>query len=240
MYYMYKYYEGKEIIDTDDLITAIKTASNYEADLYKNGRLIMSCLGLSHEDNAENLTKLGVIQYYKNGYLAWKYEDESKNIMKFFVSTHLYNYEGKQKVNVMIYDYRHYRDDIEFNTLEEAKNYLASEFGEVVEEFTANCLLDNENYDLKYVQGQGWLEDRMYYIIGVDSSNPMFSPPQLLCVQGDDQEKAIARYINIKHRTLLESEKKFIKVFGTSRSYVSGKLEEYLKKESSNETPQNF
>ena len=228
MYYMNRAYGGRQKLDTSDLITAIKHASNYEADLYKGNSLIMSPLGLEHEDNAKKLAKLGVVQYYKNKRLAWKYEDETKNIEKLYFSPYEYTNDGGTKVSISVHDYRNYKSDIEFNTLEEVQNYAADKYGEVVEEFSISCFLDNELYDLKHVRGKGWMKDRMYYIIGIDSTDHIISPPQLLCVFGDNKEKAMEKYLEIKGNRLFQDEKESLKVFGTSRDFVSGYLDEYL------------
>jgi hypothetical protein len=53
---MDKYWEG-DYKFTSDMLSAFQLASNYEADLYLNGRLIFSPLGLDWEDNKKLIIK---------------------------------------------------------------------------------------------------------------------------------------------------------------------------------------
>lgn len=227
---MQKYWEAEEKLYTDDLITAIKYASNYEADLYMDGRLIMSPLGWEHDYTKEVLAKHGVIQYYQNRRLQWKYADESKNKNLLYAHYHFYIYEGKNLASVTIHDYRQSKADVEFKSIEDFKVETELLYGEESDEIRVSCFLENELWDLLYVKGTGWLNERMYYIVGVQDDE-MPSPPRLLCVHGNNKELAIETYKEKYSEKLFDDELDKIKVFGTSRSFVGGDLLGYLSKE---------
>jgi hypothetical protein len=102
---MYRSYEEKKKLNTKDLLTAIKYTCNYEGDLYYNNSLVISCLGLSREENTKNLIKYGIETFVKNGYYNYKYKDKSKNSNKIYASFYAYNWDGVNKLDVKIHDY---------------------------------------------------------------------------------------------------------------------------------------
>jgi hypothetical protein len=102
---MHKYYEGEFPIDTDDILTAVKHALNYEADLYCNGSLIMSPLGLSREENTKQLEKYGIKTVLKNHTYCYEYIDSSKNTGEVFAQFYQYYWDGVLKLDVRIHDY---------------------------------------------------------------------------------------------------------------------------------------
>lgn len=53
---MFHYYEG-EYKFTSDMLSAFQLASNYEADLYLNGKLILSPLGFEYQENKKLIEK---------------------------------------------------------------------------------------------------------------------------------------------------------------------------------------
>lgn len=106
MFAIAKSFSGIKRIDTDDLLEAVKIASNNEADLYVNGKIIFSPMGYSQEENERQLSKLGITTYTSGPYLRYKYTDESKNNQRFYATFNEFEWEGKPNVQVFIYDYR--------------------------------------------------------------------------------------------------------------------------------------
>ena len=105
MFKMVRSYEGSKEINTKDLLTAIKYASNYEADLYYNGCLVISCLGLSMDDNIEKLKKFGIETFVENGCYNYRYQDKSKNNTQIYATFYAYNWKGTNKLDVKLNDY---------------------------------------------------------------------------------------------------------------------------------------
>lgn len=126
MFLMQKAYEGMERIDTEDLLTALKYALNYEADLYMDGKLICSPLGLSWEENLSILKKYGIVSVGNKRY-RFAYADESKNVNKIFASINEYIWNNEKCVDVRLNDYRQRKEDIEFSTKKELLEYLKQE-----------------------------------------------------------------------------------------------------------------
>lgn len=127
-------YEGVKKINTDNMLTALKTAMNYEADLYYNGRLIYSSMGLTDDENREILKKYGIVRKDHPTQICWKYEDESRNITKVYIDTILFNSKNNIEGNYMqinIGDYREYKDSIELNSIAELKKYIDSNFSNI-------------------------------------------------------------------------------------------------------------
>lgn len=109
--------EYRVTLKTDDILTAVKINSNYEADLYIDGQLAVSCLGLPMKDNAIKLMNFGITAYVKDGTWRYKYTDESKNVKRYYVSPQDYEWGGADKIQYNIHDYPTDKDDHEFESL---------------------------------------------------------------------------------------------------------------------------
>lgn len=227
---MVKAYEGSTRLETTNLIHAIKHVSNYEADLYIDGKLVMSCLGLDHEDNKKLLEKYGVVQFSKNKRLAWKYADESLNEDKIYAESYKYSWDGEPKVQVTLRDYRVSKEDGEFDTLEKVKAWITNEWGSTVTEINVTCFLENEHWSIKYTLANGWLEEP-YFVVGIFDS---FVPPWL-CIHADSEDEAIQKYIEKNKNKLFEDEYPRIKVHGRSRTFIEGSLEDWAQQNLSKE-----
>ncbi|WP_426455365.1 hypothetical protein ACP26L_36605 (plasmid) [Paenibacillus sp. S-38] len=104
---MARSYEGTRLLKTDDLLTAVRTTCNFEGDLYVNDTLVMSCLGLSREDNTRRLLKYGITSYVNKHTSSWayRYTDDSKNNPAYYLSYHHYKWDGERKVQFGVHDY---------------------------------------------------------------------------------------------------------------------------------------
>lgn len=83
---MDRYWEG-DYKFTSDMLSAFQLASNYEADLYLNGKLILSPLGLEYEDNVRLIQKYLGKRYANNKSFNLKgyknpYDKEIKNFQE--------------------------------------------------------------------------------------------------------------------------------------------------------------
>lgn len=114
---MERNYESRVTLKTNDILVAIKMNSNYEGDLYVDGQLAMSCLGLPMEENAIKLMKYGITAYVKNDRWRYKYTDESKNVKRYYVSPYAYKWDGVEKIQYNIHDYPTDKDVEEFESL---------------------------------------------------------------------------------------------------------------------------
>jgi hypothetical protein len=119
---------GRTLPEGTDLLTAVKNSMNYEADLYVNGYLLSSWMGLPMEENIENLAKEGITTYVQNGRYQFKYTDESKNVTKYYVETLEYQWEGTDKVQFNIGEYRSNKEELEFNDIESIKTFIEKEY----------------------------------------------------------------------------------------------------------------
>lgn len=82
-------YQGRKEISAKDLLTAVHISLNQEADLFEDGHLICSWLGLPMDQNIENLHLKGITTYVQNHQYCFKWTDESKNtnkiLLRFFL-----------------------------------------------------------------------------------------------------------------------------------------------------------
>ncbi|WP_145052728.1 hypothetical protein [Paenibacillus xylanexedens] len=126
-YSMSREYQGDSNLKTESLLEALHIAANYEASLYANGRLIMSCLGWPREMNYWSLRRQG-ITYYVNmlkGQWTYRYTDPSKNEKAYHVRVSPYSW-GNEPQLVAVIDSRkdEYGGSETFKTLQEAFKYV--------------------------------------------------------------------------------------------------------------------
>lgn len=157
---MQKYHEGYEKLFHTNILHAIKYAGNYEADLYLDGKLIMSPLGLNHDDNAELLEKHGLVRYYKDGRLKWKHADESKNIEKLYMNTHFYKWEGEKRVQINVKDYPVYKDDYVLDTHDEVKEFAEKEVIDKVKRVVVSCYIKGAVSSYYWTKEKGWHDEK--------------------------------------------------------------------------------
>ncbi|WP_214482946.1 hypothetical protein [Bacillus sp. SM2101] len=137
-------FEGLCSLQTDDLLTAIKTASNYEADLYLNGVLIFSPLGYEMEYNKKLLQRYGISVGVVNGSYHYKYMDESLNTTSVFASFYPYLWDGKKHLDVHVFDYKK-GNATEFKNFEECIQFIQLCYtGEYEERINIISFLNNE------------------------------------------------------------------------------------------------
>lgn len=103
-----------------DLLTALRRTINQEGDLYVNGRLVFSALGLSDEDNLESLKDYGIIRVDRK----YQYADSSKNEFKIYVSILEYYWYQEKCMDIKLFDYKTQESDLEFNSIDEVLKYL--------------------------------------------------------------------------------------------------------------------
>lgn len=112
-------YESIRDLNVDDLLSAVKIASNYESDLYVDGQLVMSPLGLERDDNTRRLEQYGITTYIKNHRYNYRYTDESKNTKVYYAEFSRYWWDNKPCIDVRIHDYRSDDSAKRFDTLDD-------------------------------------------------------------------------------------------------------------------------
>jgi hypothetical protein len=141
---MSRSYSGFTKINTEDALEALKHTMNYEGDLYYNGQLVYSCMGLDYEDNKENLSRFGIIPLEDETYIKWQYADQSKNVKKYFVDfleyKNTYTGKGEDSLQVNLHDYKQYKDSIEFKSLEAIYSYILDNYINKIEESAINVV----------------------------------------------------------------------------------------------------
>lgn len=118
-FYMKKYWENKEEINTTDLLTAIKYGANYEANVYIDDKCIFSPLGSELEDNKKSLEEYGITLKRCGKQNKWMYMDETKNKGIYYTKIYLYK---QDEIEVNISDYA--TDDFngyKFNNMDEVR-----------------------------------------------------------------------------------------------------------------------
>lgn len=107
-------YEGSRQLETYDMVAALKIASNYEADLYRNGKLVYSAMGLSHEENKELVSKYDVEMYVTpNGDFTFKHLRGNDNT-ELFAELIEYKKNGIEHVEIHYNNYN-FGDAVQFN-----------------------------------------------------------------------------------------------------------------------------
>lgn len=105
MFTMIRSYEGEKKINTKDVLTALKYCCNYEGDLFKDGKLIFSCLGWDRELKEESIKDLGIESYIANGCYNYRYTDTSKRNNDLYATYYSYVWQGVKKLQINIHDY---------------------------------------------------------------------------------------------------------------------------------------
>lgn len=128
MFTMKRAYEAAVRLQTDDLLTAVKISLNQEADLYHNGSLIASWLGLPMECNIERLEKLGLTAYIAayNSY-RFKYTDESRNESCYYMRKCPYVWGGVEALECVIHDYQDSPECVKFTSIQAAVDAIRKE-----------------------------------------------------------------------------------------------------------------
>lgn len=143
---MERSYEGRSLLKTDSLLSALKTTSNYEGDLYVDGRLVFSALGLDHEYNAEVLSAYG-ITFAVNARHNWafKWTDESKNVKRYYWNEYEHQFWCENGYQASIHDYRKHAEDIEAETIDEIIDHVCKKFIENQYDSVHITLWDDEH-----------------------------------------------------------------------------------------------
>lgn len=140
-------YEGMSILKTHDTVQALKIAMNKEADLYKNGTLIFSAMGLSEERNKELIAEHGVEMYLTpNNSYTFRYLNGNKTT-EIYASLIEYKSNNENHLEVQYKDYN-YGDAVQFNNYAEMINWLNLVYGDYKPEniLIACYVKDDEQY----------------------------------------------------------------------------------------------
>lgn len=122
-------YEGMSILNTHDTVQALKIAMNKEADLYKNGTLIFSAMGLTQERNAELIAEHGIEMYLTpNNEYTFRYVNGNKNTELYAA---LIEYKSKEErfLEVQYRDYN-YGDAVQFDNYDQMIEWLNLVYGD--------------------------------------------------------------------------------------------------------------
>lgn len=222
---MARSYHEPQLLETTDLLTALKYSMNYEAELYMDGRMISCPLGWEHEYLAEIIEPLGIKTSYLNNRLHFEYKDVAKKSEKLYVQEYAYNHEGSFNVSISVHDYRQSNEDVEFDTMDEVRLYFERKYMDADKMYTS-AYLDNSIYSATFFKDRGWFPNK-YYIVGIFDS---FVPPWL-CIGEFDADAAVQKYIELQKEKLFEDQYDLIKVQAVSPSFVYGEdgLHQYAK-----------
>lgn len=167
---IYKLFEGNFEFEAENVIYALRYAMNLEADLYYNGHLIYSCLGLDQESNLKLLKKYaGVIKDKLTGNL--KFEDKSKNkgFDRIFANFYFYLWKGEKCINVQIRNYYINEGEVKvFYTLSEVieevkkvnKFYKADEDKIHINDYSGKIANDIVSFTLKLYNKYSILDNK--------------------------------------------------------------------------------
>lgn len=146
MFYIARSYSRPVAIEAEDLLTAVKYAANYEADLYEGNYLIFSPLGFSQEENEKRLLECGITTYVTNNRLCYKYTDESKNTKKYFAVFSEYEWDEKPHLQVHIHDYKSSKDEVMFESIEAVYQEIKEKYQQFSQEAITIGLFDDNGY----------------------------------------------------------------------------------------------
>lgn len=193
-YIMGRSYHSPHMLDTQDLLTAVKTVCNYEGDLYVDNRLVMSCLGLSRSENTRRLLKYGITSYVNQRSQCWtyRYTDPSKNIVKYYVNYFHYQREGKSKIDFTIKEYPESEED-------HISDSLASVMEFVRNTIDASPFPHNVEEDI-YVKM--FAEDGLIYFAARDWQTSGEPELYILARDGHQPEYGAKYYLQKRYETL--------------------------------------
>ena len=141
---MARAYEGRREIPTKDLVSAVKHSLNLEADLYQDGELVVSWLGLSMKENIDRLCEKGISTFVVNNRYGFKYIDKSMNKTLYYVVFYLSKrQDGTNQLDVQIHDYHSSTNEKLFRSFSEIFSYIKAEYKTIKEEFLYMWLFDD-------------------------------------------------------------------------------------------------
>lgn len=146
MFYMARSYSRLVPIDADDVLTALKIAANYEAELYEDNHLIFSPFGFSREENTRRLLEYGITTYVSNNRYCYKYTDESKNKPVYFARFVEYDWSGKPHLQVHVHDYKSSKEDIKYDSIEAILEDVKQKYSHLPIEAISVGLYDDNGY----------------------------------------------------------------------------------------------
>ncbi len=113
----------------EDLLEAVQYTFNIEGDLFYNGKLLVSVMGYTHEQNIENLSKEGIVMYFPDGCVEFKWADDSKNIPRYFAHViDLKELQMGKKAEIHVHEYRSLSEEIKFDSLDAIREYAQQRF----------------------------------------------------------------------------------------------------------------
>ncbi|OHX42893.1 hypothetical protein [Cytobacillus oceanisediminis] len=150
-------YQGRKEISAEDLLTAVHISLNQEADLFEDGKLICSWLGLPMDQNIENLHRKGITTYVQSHQYSFKWTDENKNSNKIFAMFLSHVWEGEDMLQVNVHHYRASINEREFNNLDELHQFLFRNYPDIMPSFISVWVFGGEskNYRLNSVSPEG-------------------------------------------------------------------------------------
>lgn len=146
-------YQGRKEISAEDLLTAVHISLNQEADLFEDGKLICSWLGLPMDQNIENLHHKGITTYVQNHQYCFKWTDESKNTNKIFAAFLPHVWEGEDMLQVNVHHYRASINEREFNNVDDLHQFIFENYPEIEPSFMSVWVFgaESKNYRLNTV-----------------------------------------------------------------------------------------
>ncbi|EWG08712.1 hypothetical protein [Cytobacillus firmus] len=150
-------YQGRKEISAEDLLTAVHISLNQEADLFEDGQLVCSWLGLPMDQNIENLHLKGNTTYVQNHHYCFKWSDESKNTNKIFAAFLPHVWEGEDMLQVNVHDYRASANEREFTSLDELHDFIFENYPEIEPSFISIWVFgaESKNYRLNTITQKG-------------------------------------------------------------------------------------
>ncbi|WP_246062089.1 hypothetical protein [Paenibacillus oralis] len=209
---MVRSYESPRVLDTQDLLTAVKTVCNYEGDLYDGNRLVMSCLGLSRTENTRRLLEYGITSYVNQRNQCWnyRYSDPSKNLGNYYVSAYHYPWGDEHKIDFTIKEYRESEKDHMFTSLAGVMEFVrntvaASPFSHNMDEDIHVRLFGGDG--LIYFAAGDWEvngEPEMYMLVK-DGHKPEFGAKHYLQKRYEKLQSKFGGYEFIPADTLIRN-----------------------------------
>lgn len=122
-------YSGYKRIECEDLLEAVRYVFNIDGDLFYRGEVLVSCLQYNQDVNIKNLEKVGILMYFPNNSVAFKWIDEEKNSQKYYANfIDLERLEMKAGLEVHVNDFRSIKSEILFEDLKEIRKYAEKEY----------------------------------------------------------------------------------------------------------------
>ncbi len=146
MFYMARSYSRPVVIDVEDILSALKHACNYEADLYVERQLVFSPFGFSREENTKRLLEQGITTYINNNQYCYKYIDETKNVTRYYAAIEELVWTKEPHLQVHLHEYRESKSDIIYDSIESVLQDIKIKYSHFPNEAVSIGLFDDNGY----------------------------------------------------------------------------------------------